>query len=197
MAIAINKKSKYPMSTHSINQKGFTFVELLVAVSLFGIIVGMASETLVLSIKAQRRSLLNQEVLDQTSYLMEYLSRSIRMAKKELAAPNCLSQNGLNYEWANISGQPGLKFRDYKGICQGFFLENGQLKRWKEGPAGGVACLTSANLEVASFKVRLFGESQTDDLQPRVTIFLEIKSKEGAPTKIQTTISQRDFDIVK
>lgn len=185
------------------SQKSFTIVELLVALAIFSLIVGSASGIFVSAIRAQRKALAQQELLDQTSYLMEYISRSVRMARKELSAPDCLSEHGLNYATTSsrvISGKTysglGLRFRNYQGICQEFFVDSQMLKEWKEGYLEPLP-LTSGNLKVNSFNVNLVGQSQDDDLQPKVTVFFEIEGREQTKIKIQTSLSQRNPDIVR
>ena len=174
------------------NQKSFTLVELLVTVAIFSLVVSSTAGLFVSALKAQRRSLATQELLNQTGFLMEYMSRAIRMAKKELAAPSCLSENGLNYE--KTRGGKGLKFKNSQGVCQEFFWD-ATTNRLKEQKGGTENYLTSANLEVASFQIKLRGESQSDEDQPRVTFFLEIRGKEKSKIRLQTTISQRNLDI--
>jgi len=180
-------------------QKGLTLVEMLVAIALFFIIIVAISGLFISAIRGQTNALASQRLLDQTSYSLEYMSRALRMAKKELAAPTCLSSNGLNYE---IVGSH-LKFINHleNDDCQEFFLESGQLKQIKKIGLGPETLeLTSSKLQITSLRFSLSGESQGDDLQPKVTVFLEIKGKgqkieEQPLMKIQTTISQRNLDI--
>jgi len=58
--------------------------------------------------------------------------------------------------------------------------------------------LTSDDLIISFLSFKLSGESQEDDLQPRLTMAFEI-GKKGQPetsrTRIQTTISQRNLDV--
>jgi prepilin-type N-terminal cleavage/methylation domain-containing protein len=182
------------------NLAGFTLVELLASVAIFSLIIGGASGVFISAIRTQRKTLSNQELLSQTSYLIEYMSRALRMAKKELDDPPiCLSERGLNYE--KTRGAKGLKFINHQGICQEFFwdVNDNRLKENKTGYAEPLP-LTSSNLEIVSFNIELRGEEQDDDNQPRVTLFLKIK---GAGEKaeirpeiqIQTTVSQRQLDI--
>ncbi|PIW90285.1 MAG: hypothetical protein COZ92_01100 [Candidatus Nealsonbacteria bacterium CG_4_8_14_3_um_filter_40_11] len=192
----------YTSGGKNMKNRGFTLVELLVGMVIFSLVGGIAAGVLLSGLRAQRKTLAYQELLSQTSYLMEYMSRSLRMARKELSAPACLSQNGLNYEVAEIvPGHSGLKFKNYQGICQGFFLQGDQLKEWKEGYAEPLS-LTSADLQVSAFNAHLFGESQgtieePDNDQSKVTIFFDIKGKEESKIKIQTTVSQRNLDILQ
>ena len=56
----------------------------------------------------------------------------------------------------------------------------------------------SDDFEVTSLQFNLSGESQTDTLQPRVTIAATIRKVGGGPDiRIQTTISQRNLDVVQ
>ena len=175
-----------------MNNKGFTLIEMMVAVGVFTLLVSAASGIFVSSLRAQRHSLATQEILDQSSYVMEYMSRALRMAKKDDVNGTCTTAGipKLNYA---IEGQC-LKFRNYHSECQEFCLDGGRLKEVKGGSEN---YLTSENLTVEDFSVNLEGQQQTDNLQPKVSIFLNIDGKEKSNIKIQTTISQRNLDILK
>lgn len=198
-SIRVNPPSN-PRLSASTN-KGFTLIEMLVAVVIFSLIIGAISGIFISGLIGQRQALVSQKLLDQTSYALEYMGRALRMARKQTTGlPACLSQNGLNYEIAEIvPGVSGLKFINHleNDDCQGFFLQDEKLKQLK---GGIVYDLTSSNLEITSFNFLLQGESQEDDFQPRVTIFLEIKGtgtriEEQPRIKIQTSISQRNLDV--
>ena len=178
-------------------EKGFTLVEMIIAIFIFSIVFGAASGLFVSAIKNQSRILANQQLLDQTSYTIEYIGRAIRMAKKDIEG-SCISAK-LNYA-TTTSGEGGIKFKNYLDQCQEFFRDcGGGVCKLRENKNGTVSDLTSPNLYVESFNV---GHSdswgQDDNLQPRVTLFSEIR-KAGAGNqpkiKIQTTISQRQLDI--
>lgn len=184
---------------------GFTLIEMLITVATFSLVIGAASGVFVSAIRGQQRTLAFQEVLAQASYIEEYMSRTLRMAKKDLTG-NCITQ-GYNYEITRKvpTGEGlGLQFINYQEECQEFFFKNGQLKeRRKIGtPEEETLELTSENIEVFSFVIRIVGEPQDEDpnFQPRVTILLGIRGKGERPEeqpqiKIQTTISQRNLDI--
>lgn len=181
------------------SQKSFTLVEIMVSVAIFSLVVAVVSGLLFSHLAAQRKVLALRTLLDESSYIMEYLSRAIRMAKKELNPPICLSAYGLNYEITR--GGKGLKFKNYQGLCQEFFWDT-TTAQLKEVRGGKEYFLTSGNLEVVSFNINLTGQSQWDNDQPRVTIFFNIKGKgekaEKEPQlKIQTTVSQRSLDVKK
>jgi len=174
-------------------KKGFTLIEILVAVAIFSIVVAVAIGIFTTAMKSQRKILAQQELLDQTSYVMEYMSRALRMAKKDLTG-DCLAAT-LNYNltYSAIIGIRGIKFKNYNNDCQEFYLDdNGQLREVKNGVD---LALTSPDFNVKIFKISHSGWEQVDNIQPAVTIFLDIEGKEGSEIKIQTTISQRNLDV--
>jgi len=191
-------------SSETIKSEGLTLIEMLVAVAVFSITIGAISGIFISGIRSQRRVLATQELLDQTSYVLEYTGRALRMAKKDLTG-NCLTTAGAKY---NYESEPGrIRFLNYDSKCQEFLKEGDQLKEKKSTdntaanlPISGTP-ITSDKLTVNSFQLNLSGQAQppTDYLQPRVTIFLEILGREtgvGQPKiQIQTSVSQRDLDI--
>lgn len=175
----------------------FTLIELMVAVLIFSLVVTAVSGILISSLKSQKRILAEQRVLDQTSYVLEYMSRALRMAKKDLTG-SCITIN-TNYQKTRLD--KGLQFINYKDECWEFFLENEQLKeRRKIGiPLEEETIeLTSAKLQINGLNFNLGGESQEDEDQPRVTFFLSVRGVDFDASqpdiKIQTTVSQRNLD---
>lgn len=167
--------------------RAFTLIELLVAVAVFSLVAVSSSEIFVQSLRNQRRLLAQGEVLSQTSYLMEYVSRAIRMARKDVNG-NCIGAK-LNYQ----KTASGVKFQNYQGVCQEFYLDGSQLKEDKNGV---ISPLTSASLQVLSFNVGLDDSwDQNDNLQPLVSFSLEIRGREQSKIKIQTAVSQRNLDV--
>ena len=178
----------------SIN-KGFTLIEILVSVAVFSLVMAATSGIFVTVLQGQRKSLANQELINNTSYNLEYISRLLRMARKQTAQlPSCLSQNGLNYEITR-TGQ-GIKFLNYQGICYEFYLDAGRMYQKKDTE---ILPLTPAKIEVSLLKFSLSGASESDNLQPRLTFALAVNTKgqrpeEKAEIKVQTTVSQRELD---
>lgn len=208
-----------------MNQKGVTLIEMLVAVAIFSIIVVAISGLFISSIRAQGRILATQELLDQTSYVLEYMGRAIRMAKKELNCsspdtqeycypdqpPQCLTDipddpapYGFNYEVSPSPIGDRIRFINYDNKCQEFFYENGQIKTKISIDRGADLFqeplpLTSGHIQIESLQFIISGESQGDDLQPKVTVSIEARGREmvlGRPKiQIQTSISQRILDV--
>lgn len=175
--------------------KGFTLVEMLVVVLIFSIIVGVATGVFASAIKIQRYNLVHHQLLNQVGYAMEYISRAMRMAQKD---DGTCGFSGQNYRVSDSNRK--IEFRNYLGEeCQEFYWDTAtnQLMADRTGYAAPVA-LTSNDFEITVFNFNLTGQSDSDYLQPRVTLFIELQGKGSGYqplVRIQTTISQRNLDI--
>ncbi|PIR02724.1 MAG: hypothetical protein CO031_00820 [Candidatus Nealsonbacteria bacterium CG_4_9_14_0_2_um_filter_37_38] len=192
-----------------MKNKGLTLIELLVAITLLSLVMGAVVGIFAYVVRSQARDLASQQLLNQTSYVMEYMSRALRMAKKD-SSGSCLETANLNY-LKTLSGN-GIRFLNYRNKCQEFRLDT-STKRLQEGKSttaskddfGSWIDLTSDRLEVVSFNIGPANSwDQGDYEQPRVTIFFDIKGKGGGVKpeeqpriKIQTTISQRNLDTTE
>lgn len=185
--------------------RGFTIPELLVSLFIFSLVIVGAGGLLVSSISVQRRSGTQQELMDQASYLAEYMSRALRQARKELSTPPaCLTGptagRGFNYEITQ-EGQ-GIKFLNSGNQCQEFRLAGTRIEEvfWAGGVVTSQAFLTSDNLQVRGLAFFISGAGQGDNLQPKATFAIELKGKilqagSQPVTRIQTTVSQRKIDV--
>jgi prepilin-type N-terminal cleavage/methylation domain-containing protein len=187
--------AKRPVCTSNFKLLGYTLIEVMVAVSIFSILIAGPAGSFISALRTQSRSLGLRENIDNASYFMDYISRSLRSVRKDdIGGKNCLSApDRKNYEITH-SGE-GIKFRNYRDECQEFYLDGGRLKEVKDGQE---LFLTSDDLEVTSANFQVSGEEQGDDVQPRVTISFEIGRKispDFSKIQIQTTVSQRNLDI--
>jgi prepilin-type N-terminal cleavage/methylation domain-containing protein len=166
-------------------EKGFSLIELLVAVAIFSLVMGSVFQAFTISIKSQRQNLSVEEILDQSSYLMEQISRSVRMAKKDTTGV-CTGTANLNYVFEDNC----LKFNNYQNECREFFLEGARIKN----EIGDY--LTSPSLQVTNFGVVLTGNYQppVDLLQPRTVVSLTIIGTDGVNLTLEAAISQRNLD---
>jgi prepilin-type N-terminal cleavage/methylation domain-containing protein len=183
-----------------MRKKGYTLVEIMVAVSLFSTVMAVLVSFFSNSIQVQKEILSSQEMINSVSYSMEYMSRALRMARKDdMNGVNCLVGSKVNYELS----EGGIKFVNYNGDCQNFYLQNGRLVEWKSvDEIESTNYLTPESINIDYFSI---GPSdswdQEDDLQPKVTIYLKarvlsvVDASEQTEIKIQTTVSQRNLDV--
>ncbi|MDP3697557.1 MAG: prepilin-type N-terminal cleavage/methylation domain-containing protein [Candidatus Taylorbacteria bacterium] len=181
------------------NSNGFTLVEVMVALGLTSLIIGVVTSLLFVALSVQRQSLAVQGILSQGSTVTEYMARAIKQAQKE-TGQGCLSAQGLNYELTHFG--KGIKFVNAQGECQDFYWEGDPVYRIKETRGAQTLFLSPDDISILAFNPFLAGQSQADTIQPRVTLFLDIQAKGVKPGsqerfQIQTSISQRAHDIVQ
>lgn len=201
---------------------GFTLIELLVSMSILLLVSGVSASLFVSAVSEQKRILSRQGLYGQLSYALEYMSKSMRMAGRDLTG-DCLGEQGRNFLLTRQdtfgSGEYlGIKFinQSDNNICQEFFLDkSGEVAILKvvRGLDAPVA-LTSNKIKINSLRFIINSNldnsnicssgiitgpcsSEIDNIQPRITILLDaglIESNSQA-IKIQTTVSQRDMNI--
>lgn len=201
-------------------ETGFTLIELVVVMAIFLFVIGAAIAIFISIIQQQKRVLSEQELLNQVSYIEEYMSKSLRMAKKD--TDNSCSEQGYIYLLTRPDNgfYRGIKFiNQSNGICQEFFLDNVTdpanpvLKELKDSTNDSDAvAITSSNLEISFIRFGINGTdgcygsgsdcpdgaSEDDSAQPRVTILLGIKTQgdsQNSARVIQTTVSQRNLNL--
>jgi len=154
---------------------GFTLMELLVSVTIFAVVVTIASSIFISTIGSQRKAFGQQNILDSSRFALESMARAIRQSDVISATVNTLEINHPD-----------------KGTIQ-YSLSGGQIME-----SGGA--LTADDVTVESLTFLTDGLAGNDNEQPRVTIILQVSSKnvkavEQTSITIQTTITPRNLQI--
>lgn len=164
---------KFPIFNFQFsNKRGFTIIELMVAMSLFVIVVGIASGTFINSLRTQRNVVGLMAANDNASLTLEQMTREIRTGSAFSAAGNTLTFT--NYEDTPVS----------YSLTDGKILRNG-------------APLTATNVFVQYLSFVTRGEEVGDGRSTRVTIMMGVSSRgrlESFVTRLQTTVSARILD---
>jgi len=184
-----------------MGNRGYTLIEVLISITIFGVVLAGPTGLFVLSLRNQNMSLALGETIDNTSHAVEYMSRALRMARKDRIG-DCITQN-YNYENPGANASK-IRFLNYQEYCQEFSLIGNQILQKKSSDntvanLGSGAYLTSDDLTISNFQFLIVGGGQDDNLQPKITIIFEIakdSAGSGLPAiNVQTTVSQRNLDV--
>lgn len=181
-----------PVKKESYKSRGFSMVELIVVLAVFMIIVSVSVSLFISIIRHQSIILAEQEMLNQASYVTEYMSRTIRSGIKDQTG-SCIDNPGNIYLLTHFNSASGfyngIKFITENNICQEFFLDDDNiLKEIKDGQSA--QSIFSDKFPLGYFRIILNGDkrlsvaTENDLLQPRITFVLSIKKLPSQIAKI-------------
>lgn len=168
--------------------KGFTLIELLVAISVFVILFIVILAIFTEGIRQQRIAFATQILLDQTSYALELMSRTLRMAGNKEGCHLELTDNGIQFTNSIDNG-----------LCQAFFVQDHKLKyNINTKDNNQIFDLTSDKIKINYFKFSIQKQRDNYNLaQPRITMFFDVQTNQDplVRIKVQTTVSQRNLNV--
>lgn len=172
--IFVDLDKKFVASDRS---KGFTIVELLVSMSLFSIIVGIASGVFIQSMRTQRAVVALSAAVSNAQLTIEQMAREIRI--------------GENF---SLSGGE-LNFTNAKGESIIYRLGAEKIER---GVNGNFGPLTAENVSVKNLGFVLSGNLPDDGRPPKITLIMQIGTKgsqvENSMINLQVSVSSRVLD---
>lgn len=158
--------------------KGFTLAELLVAMSMFLVLIGIATGGFVRALRTQRATVELMAINDNAVLAIEQIAREMRTGR----------------DFSEISGNE-LQFVNANGLTVLYRLnDEGVEKGIKDADTSTVSYekITADNVKVVDLNFTVFNEP---GYPPRVTVGLSVSGKNSyikdVITNIQTTISSR------
>ena len=169
------------------SDKGFTLIEMIVAVGLFAVVMLIAVGTLLSLSVANRKAQALQSVVNNLNISLDGMVRSIR----EGTYYRC--GGGLNC----TEGAEALTFKSLEGIDVTYAYDGSVLTRTENGET---IQLTADEVDIESVRFYVSGAVQRDREQPKVMIVIKGTAHGGqrnAQTtfNIQATAVQRVLDI--
>ena len=169
---------------------GFTLLELMVGASIFLVIVAVVIGVVFSSIKTQRASIQFQNVVDNSRFAMESMSRAIRMS--DVTDPTLGNVDGVTSTLSINHPRPALGRVEYSWDGTTIF----------EKISGSNVPMTGSNTKIEDFSFTLTGFTPNDDIQPRITIRMRAKqpaaltrAQDTEEIILQTTVSPRGLDL--
>lgn len=162
--------------------RGFTLIELIVGVFIFSILIVLAGGSLVPSLELQRRALNIKRVEENGRFVLELMTRELRVA------------NPINTADSGCPGSGGSSLSFTHPV-------NGSIEYFLSGTAvhrrvnGADSVISNPDVEVSRLTFCVSGNSMADDRQPRVSMILGLKAgglnSQADALDLQTTVSQR------
>jgi prepilin-type N-terminal cleavage/methylation domain-containing protein len=210
-------KSRLYKFKSSKNNRGFTLIEVMVAITLFAIVMIIGTGAVLNTNRTYRKTETARAAIDNMNFVIEDMARNLRLGEtyRCLTSADNYWNGTLPQSMTSADAQDcpngstfGLAFTAVDGniVVYRFYTISGKteiqkLKQndsplvWKSLTPQSVEISPSPNTTSSSFVV--IGSSDADTLQPRVTIRLsgKVKYKDiETPFGLQTTVSQRIID---
>lgn len=160
----------------AVKKKGFTIVEMIVAVGIFAVVMVLAVGALLTIVAANKTAQAMKVVMNNVNYAVEDMVRTIR--------------SGSNYS-CDVSPCSSLSLSDndgesvFYGLSGSILMRNGQ-------------ALTSNEVEIDRLSFHVWGTEADDDEQPTVLILIggKVRLKNNIVTRfdIETMAVQRLFN---
>jgi type II secretory pathway pseudopilin PulG len=194
--VGLHKKTKQPDLLAPPDQRsaGFTMIEVLVAFTLFLVVVGATSGVFLAAVRSQRNSTAFLNAQNNLRFVLESTSREIRTGRDF----QILKTDGPSLRGGMGQGENGdvLSFTNQNGDSVRYRLQAGKLEKSSDSGVS-FSALTAENVTVASFRFYLAGAAPADELQPRITLSVKVRSRVGTQEQevlVQTTVTQREID---
>ena len=184
-----------------IKQKnsGFTLIELMVATSIFVIVMLSSMSALFILLGAGKNSKALQSAMDNVNFAIESMTRSIRMgtnyycgsfsASDLTSTSNCGSGDYLiSFVPQSQNGVPATSRVGYQNVA-------GVLKRYDSANTNGVP-IVSPNVFIEELKFFVNGSNPSDSKQASVYVVMKgtVTTQNGPVSfSLQTLASQRNF----
>lgn len=175
-----NFQNKRAGSRGIIGEQGFTIIELLVTALVFSIMAIAVTGIFIQIINGERRAFAAQAIQENGQFILEMMSREIRVSKIEnQESPNCTATSLTIVHPVN-------------GTVTYSLTAGGVLQR----TAGGVTSdLTASTVTFSRLNFCVMGSGLTDLQQPRVAILASMQNKTGKEIltfNLETAVSSRD-----
>ena len=187
---------------------GFTLIEMMVAVTIFAIVMMVGVGALLSLVEANKRAQAINSVMNNLNVAVESMARSIRVGTTYHCEESIASQAPSALATPRSCGSSGgllLAFESSEGNSsdpndQVVYRINGtQIERSLQGGINGSwVALTAPEVTIESLKFYVSGTTPGDALQPRVLISIRGSAQLPKGTtnfNLQTSVVQRLLDI--
>ncbi|MEX0652402.1 MAG: type II secretion system protein [Candidatus Paceibacterota bacterium] len=185
-------------------KKGFTLIEIMVAVSLFAVVMTISVGSLLSLIDANRKAQALNSVINNLNFALENMSRNIRVGNTfhctdtttvpaNIDIPQDCANGGVLFAFESNSGD----ISDSTDQVVYRFI-NSRIEKSINGGATFIP-ITASEVTINDMRFYTVGSARGDALQPRVVMTITgtagVNAKASTDFSLQTTISQRVLDL--
>jgi prepilin-type N-terminal cleavage/methylation domain-containing protein len=197
------------MKNTAHTKRGFTLIEVLVSVSIFAIVMLIATGAVFSIVEANKKTHSLKSVMTNLNFALESMARDMRVGFHYTCNGSIECANGgtvFKYK-ANrvVDGRDpqAIPYDPTDGVHDyiEYTLENDRLMKqvYGTGPIAdlGAIPITAAEIHILSMKFYLIGGDPSDGKQPKVLITIggyAGSDQTRSDFNIQTTVSQRSID---
>lgn len=189
----------------STNKKGFTLVELMVAISIFVVVITISMGSILSVFAASQKSKTLRSVMDNMNITLESMTRTIRFGTNYHCGSSGNTALPLD---CGGSGDTSLTVKSEEGKQVTYSLVGSRIAKSVDG--GTNYYLTSPDVTVSKLVFRVYGSSPwvgssggcsspNDCLQPEVIVVVSgsvgVKASTKSTFTLETTASQRQIDF--
>ncbi len=190
------------MPKQKMNARGFTLVEMIVAVGLFAIVMLVSVTALLSLIDANRKAQALQSVINNLNVSLDGMVRSIREGSDyrcdsaSPANPNC-TEGGTAIYFESQGGDPENPADDW---VYAYDAETQRIYKSETGSLASALPITAPEVQIDSLTFFIIGATRGDTTQPKVMIVVKgtagnDKVKVRTTFHVQSTAVQRVLDI--
>lgn len=168
-------------------KRGFTLIEMMVAIFLFSVVMVIATGALVSILGADRKAQAVEAVMNNLNFALDSMTRAIRTG----------SHYDCGFSPCNGGGSTKFTFVDTDGQTVIYRYNAGTKRIERSINAGAFQPLTSPSITVTNLRFSAIGENGSDTIQPRVLITVQGTAGEGKAAtdfNLEMLATQRVFD---
>ncbi len=179
-------------------QDGFSLVELLVATSIFLMIVITTIGALVSVSNSSKQMRATRSAMDNVNYAMDNISRSLRVGSGYYCASSVSLPLALN-AYSDCTGEREIGFVPAKQTVgnTSFKFNNGAIEKCEANKTPSCLPITSPEVKITDLLFTVIGSDPSSSPQPSVTILIkgEVTAR-GKTTEfaLQNYVSQRNAE---
>jgi len=176
--------------------RGTTIIELLVAVAIFSITMAEVANIFANAVRNQKRIIERKDLLDNTRYAMEFITKELRMAQVNSANTALTFKIDNVNPFNNEDFSSTIIFTNSSGETVEYYLSGSKIMRHVSAPADtGAQEVSSPEIKIArlDFLVNTWKLDQAPPLAaPTITIFIKAENPTSTSSlDLQSVVTPR------